>query len=513
MSPSAVPVDDCQPASYEDDSDRPIKRVKLSISNRDGTPELGVEEISQTVPPHPLGIKPSGNAYSSDINIKDACGGFQILPDELVIQVLEYLNASSLVALGATCKALYAFTRAEELWKSLFIEYPLKNFTWKRTWRSTYLNLPSYREAHVSCRNLFSDALYRPYFCTYTSLRPYTTAIPAQNEIQRLTNLTQEEFNSSWLGKPFILTSPVKEWPVYWQWTIDNLLKRYHDTSFRAEAVDWLFHHYISYMRDSSDESPLYLFDSRFVEKMGLTVGRDEEDASYWIPDCFGGDLFNILGDQRPNSRWLIIGPTRSGSTFHKDPNATSAWNAVIQGSKYWIMFPPSKTGELPPGIFLSADQSEITSPLSIAEYLLEFHALARKTPGCKEGICYRGEVLYVPSGWFHLVLNLEDGIAITQNFVPRARLGEVLTFLKDMPEQVSGFKDEVVDPYGLLTQKLREQMPEILEEALKGMELKAKGSKAKWEELTRSEKDEEVLGGGFIFGFGGDEEDDDEIP
>ena len=41
------------------------------------------------------------------------------------------------------------------------------------------------------------------------------------------------------------------------------------------------------------------------------------------------------------------MGPSRSGSTFHKDPNSTSAWNAVIRGSKKWIMYPPGIT---PPG-------------------------------------------------------------------------------------------------------------------------------------------------------------------
>lgn len=84
---------------------------------------------SLTVPFHPLKIKPAGNAYTATENIKLAAGSFALLPDELLIQVLEYLGAASLKRLGSACKALYAFSRLEDLWKTLCIEYelPLSN--------------------------------------------------------------------------------------------------------------------------------------------------------------------------------------------------------------------------------------------------------------------------------------------------------------------------------------------------------------------------------------------------
>lgn len=76
------------------------------------------------VPPHPLGIKPLGNAFdASGPNVKDRCGVFAMLPDELLLQVLDSLSARELLNLGATCKALYAFCGADELWKGLFVEY------------------------------------------------------------------------------------------------------------------------------------------------------------------------------------------------------------------------------------------------------------------------------------------------------------------------------------------------------------------------------------------------------
>lgn len=360
------------------------------------------------------------------------------------------------------------------------------------------------------CEELFSDALYRPYLCAHTSLLPYSTDIPSANQISRLKDISVEDFSTTWCDKPFILTEPIKQWPVYQKWDLESLLATYGDVEFRQESVDWKLKAYVDYMENTSDESPLYLFDRSFVEKMNLVVGHENKDSSYWIPECFGEDLFSVLGSQRPDSRWLIIGPARSGSTFHKDPNATSAWNAVLKGSKYWIMFPTGLDSPPPPGVFVSEDQSEVTSPLSIAEWLLEFHAEARRTPGCLEGICGEGEVLHVPSGWWHLVVNLDASIAITQNFVPRSHLSSVLSFLKDKPDQVSGFRKDVVNPHATFVAKMQSQFPELLAEAKAALLKKAEGKKRKWDTAIAGN---EEINGGFSFGFGGDGDSDEEVP
>jgi hypothetical protein len=266
--------------------------------------------------------------------------------------------------------------------------------------------------------------------------------------------------------------------------------------------VDWPFSTYLTYMATTTDESPLYLFDHSFATKMSLPP------TAYTPPPCFGLDYFTLLGASRPDHRWLIIGPARSGSTFHKDPNATSAWNAVVCGAKYWIMFPSSASLPPPPGVFVSADHAEVTSPLSIAEWLLTFHAEARNTPGCLEGTCAAGEVLHVPSGWWHLVVNLEPSIAITQNFVPEAYLRRAVDFLKNKPEQVSGFRQGVKDPYRLFMERLREHDAGLAEKYDANVEPK----KRKWNEVVEpGAENESTPGKGFSFGFG--DGDNEEIP
>ena len=191
---------------------------------------------------------------------------------------------------------------------------------WCGTWRSTYFNLPETHRSQISCQNLFSDVLHWPFLCAHTSLVPYSRNIPARNAIPRLRDLSTFEFSRAWTDRPFILTEPVREWPVYQGWSTEFMLEKYGDVSFRAEAVDWPLKIYVEYMNHNQDESPLYLFDRSFVEKMDVRVGRD---GQYWAPSCFGEDLFSVLGEQRPDHRWLIVGPEKSGSTFHKDPNAT----------------------------------------------------------------------------------------------------------------------------------------------------------------------------------------------
>lgn len=168
--------------------------------------------------------------------------------------------------------------------------------------------------------------LHRPFYCAHVPLHRYAANIPKQNEIARLPDISYDGFAAEWYSVPFILTAPVKQWPVYKTWSTEQLVEKYEDVSFRAEAVDWPLRTYVAYMNNSQDESPLYLFDRDFASKMGLNISSGPDSrGDYWSPTCYGPDAFSVLESQRPDHRWLIVGPERSGSTFHKDPNGASS--------------------------------------------------------------------------------------------------------------------------------------------------------------------------------------------
>lgn len=52
------------------------------------------------------------------------------------------------------------------------------------------------------------------------------------------------------------------------------------------------------------------------------------------------------------------------------------------------------------------------------------------------------GDLVFVPSGWWHVVLNVTDTVALTQNFVTENNLKTVLDFCKGKPDQVSGMQE-----------------------------------------------------------------------
>lgn len=170
-------------------------------------------------------------------------------------------------------------------------------------------------------------------------------------------------------------------------------------------------------MLKTTDELPLYLFDKGFAQRI------PELAADYTVPEFFAPDrdMFAQLPEEcRPDHRWLIIGPERSGSSWHIDPNATSAWNAVIQGAKKWVLCPPHRP---PPGVTPSSDGASIVTPISLYEWFRVFYSTLkgpeyRDAPPAdvpRETVLRAGELLFVPRGWWHTALNVEHTIALTQ--------------------------------------------------------------------------------------------------
>jgi hypothetical protein len=317
---------------------------------------------------------------------------------------------------------------------------------------------------------LFSDALY---FRHVSARFPIDERWISRDTIPRRARgaLSPEAFARDFEARnaPVIIAGLCADWPAVrdarWSREAMSSDKRWADAKFTVGGYEMRLRDFWRYVDGSRDDLPMYLFDKRFAEKApGLA-------KDYAPPPHFSDDLFALLGeDGRPDYRWLIAGGARSGSGFHVDPNGTSAWNAVVSGRKKWIMFNPDV---LPPGVHPSEDGTTVTQPVTIIEWYMNFYdhvyedegdgesedsdddseddddddqkETAKKRrkvsspPSSRknsyhgkvfEGICDPGDVLFVPSGWWHCALNLEETVAVTQNFCSPRTLPRVLRFL-----------------------------------------------------------------------------------
>ena len=125
------------------------------------------------------------------------------------------------------------------------------------------------------------------------------------------------------------------------------------------------------------------------------------------------------------------------------------------------------------------------------------------------------GDVVFVPHGWWHMVINLDDlNIAVTHNYVSDSNLGNVLKFLHRNRDQISGCRDrsESVKPeelYEVFVDTLKQKFPRWLDLALseKNWTCRAWSKKAETEDSEPKKKSvmEEAKAeesGGFAFSF-----------
>lgn len=322
-------------ARFADDVTTPTPSVLRSPRKASPPPTSALHR------PHPLLLKPSGNALLDPLRAQSAriggLGALARLPDELLLTLLSVLEAKALFRLQAISRYLFAASRHQALWKVHYVTQSVGTFgSWEGDWRRTYwaqFLAPSsvvtkLREDAgdetaqedlvmpgdgITTPSVYSDVLYQPHLCA-ASLVDYFTTGGAMSNLPHVpaNSMSPEEFAALYAepGKPVILTGLIDHWPALSKpspWSLDALVKRFPHTPFRAEAVTATPPIYAKYCASmeraegSADESPLYLFDSEFVKRTHGQMGEE-----YEVPTVFGEDLFRVLGAERPDYRWLV---------------------------------------------------------------------------------------------------------------------------------------------------------------------------------------------------------------
>lgn len=293
---------------------------------------------------HPYGVLPAGNAYFAEAGLLmvrvEGFGVAHVLKDEAIVETLSFLNGRELAQLSSTSRVLYVFCHFSDLWRDLTLRFDNSNVRFSSSWKQTYVQHHArmlnkcgdfFLHKPISVRGIYSNLLHRSWACVSCDLESACPGFYNDCGIQRkdARELSIDDFISQFERPniPVVISNCVDHWPALSKWNMDHLAKCCGQRLFRATsataptAASFTIQEYANYINSTKEESPLYLFERDFGRSTEL-----EED--YDIPKYFastsshGSDLFRVFGPtRRPDHRWLIAGPARSGSIFHIDPN------------------------------------------------------------------------------------------------------------------------------------------------------------------------------------------------
>ncbi|GAQ84084.1 hypothetical protein KFL_001750210 [Klebsormidium nitens] len=132
-----------------------------------------------------------------------------------------------------------------------------------------------------------------------------------------------------------------------------------------------------------------------------------------------------LPGVECADYRFVYMGPAGSWTPCHADVLRSYSWSANVCGRKLWRLLPPDQAWML----FDRHGRSsvyDIDAPIDAAQFP---HFAQTRWLECTQE---PGEAIFVPSGWFHQVTNLEDTISINHNWLNGYNLHWAWALLQD---------------------------------------------------------------------------------
>ena len=204
-------------------------------------------------------------------------------------------------------------------------------------------------------------------------------------------------------SEPALLRGVAEAWPARrrWTWAFFKQMQEVPLTLSNADAEPQQKTTVSRYVEailsgESNPYGALYGSGWRFFEHF------PEMLADFSEPECVRGDVLQQVPRQVFNPLlWLFLGGEGSGSALHQDVLSTHAWLAVLAGRKRFALHPPADWSSV-----FEARQGEAAEVLRQrcahgSWRYLELNA---------------GDLIFIPSGWWHVVINEGPTIGLTRN-------------------------------------------------------------------------------------------------
>ncbi|TVU34048.1 hypothetical protein EJB05_15873, partial [Eragrostis curvula] len=185
---------------------------------------------------------------------------------------------------------------------------------------------------------------------------------------------------------------------------------------------------------EDHDGSLLYLKDWHFVKEY-------PDYVAYTTPTFFVDDWLKMYLDSHPIHRdsdianhknevnctdylFVYMGTKGTWTPLHADVFRSYSWSANVSGRKLWLFLSPSQNHRI-------FDRNMRSSVYNINDDVSEKQFPEFNKNEWLECIQKQNEIIFVPSGWYHQVHNLEDTISINHNWFNAYNLHWVTTKLQ----------------------------------------------------------------------------------
>ncbi|XP_076236370.1 jumonji domain containing 4 isoform X2 [Calliopsis andreniformis] len=215
--------------------------------------------------------------------------------------------------------------------------------------------------------------------------------------------------------------------------------KKYYNSQSKG---DMEMRHYLNYWMD--------YIKNNYLDGMPLLYLKDwhcpklfPNAPIYDVPQFFASDWLNEYYIANPDFnddyRFVYMGPRGTWTPLHMDVFGSYSWSANIVGRKRWLLFPPGQEDFLRDTygqLIYDATSEELNDYKKYKTYdkrIIKYIDVIQKP----------GEIIFVPSGWYHQVWNLEDTISINHNWINGCN---ILNVWRGLKEGLSSVMKEVND-------------------------------------------------------------------
>ena len=209
--------------------------------------------------------------------------------------------------------------------------------------------------------------------------------------------------------EPVVITGAVNDWPAAVKWSSPAALRQHYGHltfSLSADLTGVALAQFLDYTATCDSDFPQYIAERNFS-----TGGREVLLQDFRAPDWFDTNLLSQVKDLPSGLPYWLLGSACTGTQLHTDEGCTSGWNVCLCGSKRWCMLPPETDTEalglnsVPEGPACWFVDTLPTLRQAAAEGKLRLYETLQRP----------GEMVIIPGGWHHAIINTEFSCAVAQ--------------------------------------------------------------------------------------------------